>query len=333
MKLLVTGGAGFIASNFIYYMQKKYPNYEIICLDSLTYAGNLHTLDKAMKCRNFEFVKGDITDRESVYALFEKHKFDTVVNFAAESHVDRSIANPSVFLHTNILGTQTLLDASRDFDVKRYHQISTDEVYGDLPLDRTDIFFTEQTPIHTSSPYSASKAGADLLVSAYHRTYGLPATISRCSNNYGPYHFPEKLIPLMIINALNDKPLPVYGKGLNVRDWLYVEDHCSAVDLIIHEAKPGEVYNVGGHNEKANIDVVKIILKELGKPETLINYVTDRKGHDLRYAIDPAKIERDLGWRPTTMFDDGIKQTIKWYLDNSGWWECILSGEYANKKV
>ena len=328
MKILVTGGAGFIGSNFIYYMLGKHPDYKIVCLDALTYAGNLETLEEAMKNENFKFVKGDITDRDAVRKLFGEEKFDIVVNFAAESHVDRSIETPEVFLKTNILGTQVLMDASREFEVKRYHQVSTDEVYGDLPLDRLDLFFTEETPIHTSSPYSASKAAADLLVSAYHRTYNFPATISRCSNNYGPYHFPEKLIPLMIANALAEKPLPVYGEGLNVRDWLYVEDHCSAIDLIIHNGRVGEVYNIGGHNEKANIDVVKIIIKELGKSEELITYVTDRKGHDMRYAIDPAKIHAELGWLPATKFDDGIKKTIKWYLDNKPWWENIISGEY-----
>ena len=328
MKILVTGGAGFIGSNFIYYMLEKHPGYKIVCLDALTYAGNLETLEEAMKNPDFKFVKGDITDREAVRTLFSEEKFDVVINFAAESHVDRSIEEPEVFLKTNILGTQVLMDASREFGVKRYHQVSTDEVYGDLPLDRPDLFFTEETPIHTSSPYSASKAAADLLVMAYHRTYNFPATISRCSNNYGPYHFPEKLIPLMIANALADKSLPVYGEGLNIRDWLYVEDHCSAIDLIIHNGKVGEVYNIGGHNEKANIDVVKTILIELDKPESLITYVTDRKGHDMRYAIDPTKIHNELGWLPATKFDDGIKKTIRWYLDNKPWWENIISGEY-----
>ena len=330
MKILVTGGAGFIGGNFVYYMLKKHPQYQIVCLDALTYAGNLETLEDAMKNPNFKFVKGDITDREAVFSLFEAEQFDVVVNFAAESHVDRSIENPEVFLKTNILGTQVLMDASLKYNVGRYHQVSTDEVYGDLPLDRPDLFFTEDTPIHTSSPYSASKASADLLVQAYHRTFGLPATISRCSNNYGPYHFPEKLIPLMIANALNDKALPVYGEGLNVRDWLYVEDHCSAIDLIIHNGRVGEVYNIGGHNEKANIEVVKTILKELDKPESLITYVTDRKGHDMRYAIDPTKIHNELGWLPATKFEEGIKRTIKWYLDNTQWWEKIINGEYRN---
>ena len=330
MKILVTGGAGFIGANFIYYMQKSHPDYELVCLDKLTYAGNLSTLAEAMKKPNFKFVKGDIADRETVFALFENEKFDIVVNFAAESHVDRSIEDPGVFLVTNILGTQTLMDASRKYGVKRFHQVSTDEVYGDLPLDRPDLFFTEETPIHTSSPYSASKASADLLVLAYYRTFGLNVTISRCSNNYGPYHFPEKLIPLMIANVLNDKPLPVYGQGLNVRDWLYVEDHCRAIDLIIHNGRVGEVYNVGGHNEKANIDVVKIIVHALGKSEDLITYVKDRAGHDMRYAIDPTKIHNELGWLPETTFEEGIKKTIQWYLDNRKWWEDIISGDYVN---
>ena len=330
MKILVTGGAGFIGANFVYHMLDKHPDYEIVCLDALTYAGNLKTLDKAMQNPKFKFVKGDIADRKLVFDLFKNEDFDIVVNFAAESHVDRSIEDPGIFLRTNIIGTQTLMDASRECGVKRYHQVSTDEVYGDLPLDRPDLFFTEETPIHTSSPYSASKASADLLVQAYHRTYGLPATISRCSNNYGPYHFPEKLIPLMIANALNNKPLPVYGKGENVRDWLYVEDHCRAIDLIIHNGKVGEVYNIGGHNEKTNIYIVKKILELLGKPESLITYVTDRKGHDLRYAIDPTKIHNELGWLPETKFDDGIVKTVQWYLDNRDWWEDIISGEYQD---
>ncbi len=330
MNIIVTGGAGFIGSNFIFHMLKKYPDYRIICLDCLTYAGNLSTLAPVMDNPNFRFVKASITDREAVYKLFEEEKPDMVVNFAAESHVDRSIENPEVFLDTNIKGTAVLMDACRKYGIKRYHQVSTDEVYGDLPIDRPDLFFTEETPIHTSSPYSSSKAGADLLVLAYHRTYGLPVTISRCSNNYGPYHFPEKLIPLMIANALKDKPLPVYGEGLNVRDWLYVEDHCKAIDLIIHKGREGEVYNVGGHNEKANIEIVKMICKELGKPESLITHVTDRKGHDMRYAIDPTKIHNELGWLPETKFEDGIKKTIKWYLENKEWWETIISGEYQN---
>lgn len=290
MTIFVTGGAGFIGSNFIFHILKKYPDYRVVCLDKLTYAGNLSTLASVEGNKNFRFVKIDICDRQAVFNLFKEEKPHTVVNFAAESHVDRSIADPEIFLKTNILGTATLMDACREYGIKRFHQVSTDEVYGDLPLDRPDLFFTEKTPIHTSSPYSSSKAAADLLVLAYYRTYGLPVTVSRCSNNYGPYHFPEKLIPLMIANALNDKPLPVYGTGENVRDWLYVEDHCKAIDLIIHKGKAGEVYNVGGHNEMRNIDIVKFICKELGKPESLITYVSDRKGHDLRYAIDPTKI-------------------------------------------
>lgn len=330
MTIIVTGGAGFIGSNFIFYMLKKYPDYRIICIDKLTYAGNLFTLKPIMDNNNFRFVKADICDRETIYKLFEEEIPDIVVNFAAESHVDRSIENPKVFLETNIIGTSVLMDACRKYGVKRFHQVSTDEVYGDLPLDRPDLFFTEETPIHTSSPYSSSKAGADLLVLAFYRTYGLPVTISRCSNNYGPYHFPEKLIPLMIVNALHDKPLPVYGKGENIRDWLYVEDHCKAIDLIIHKGRVGEVYNIGGHNEMKNIDIVKLICKELNKSEELITYVTDRKGHDLRYAIDPSKIHNELGWLPETKFDDGIKKTIQWYLENREWWEKILSGEYQS---
>ena len=330
MNILVTGGAGFIGANFVYYELKNHPEDRIVCLDALTYAGNLETLNDAMKYDNFRFVKGDIADREAVYKLFEEEKFDVVVNFAAESHVDRSIENPEIFLKTNIMGTQVLMDACRKYNVKRYHQVSTDEVYGDLPLDRTDLFFTEETPIHTSSPYSASKASADLLVLAYFRTFGLPVTISRCSNNYGPYHFPEKLIPLMISRALADQSLPVYGKGENVRDWLYVEDHCSAIDLIIRNGRIGEVYNVGGHNERTNIEVVKTILSELDKPESLIGYVTDRPGHDRRYAIDPEKITGELGWSPATCFDDGIHKTVQWYLNNRSWWENILSGDYQS---
>ncbi len=330
MKILVTGGAGFIGGNFVHYMVENHPEDMIVNLDLLTYAGNLETCKPVEGKPNYKFVKGDIADRKFIFKLFEEEKFDIVVNFAAESHVDRSITDPEIFVKTNVMGTTTLLDAAKEFGVKRYHQVSTDEVYGDLPLDRPDLFFTEDTPIHTSSPYSSSKAGADLLVLAYHRTYGLPVTISRCSNNYGPYHFPEKLIPLMIANALNNKSLPVYGEGLNVRDWLYVEDHCKAIDLIIHKGKVGEVYNVGGHNEKANIDIVKIICKELDKPESLITYVTDRKGHDMRYAIDPTKIHTELGWLPETKFEDGIKKTIKWYLDNKKWWEDIINGEYQN---
>ncbi|MCD8299858.1 MAG: dTDP-glucose 4,6-dehydratase [Clostridiales bacterium] len=325
MTIIVTGGAGFIGSNFIFYMMKNHPTYRIVCLDCLTYAGNIHTLVPIMYKENFRFVKENITDREAVYKLFEEEHPDMVVNFAAESHVDRSIENPEVFLSTNIIGTAVLMDACRKYGITRYHQVSTDEVYGDLPLDRPNLFFTEETPLHTSSPYSSSKAAADLLVLAYHRTYGLPVSISRCSNNYGPYHFPEKLIPLMITNALYNKPLPVYGKGENIRDWLYVEDHCKAIDLVIHSGRVGEVYNIGGHNEMKNIDIVKLILKELSKPESLITFVTDRKGHDLRYAIDPTKIHNELGWLPETKFEDGIKKTIRWYLENREWWEEILA--------
>lgn len=330
MNIIITGGAGFIGSNFIFHMMEAHPDYRLICLDKLTYAGNLSTLAPVMDKPNFRFVKMDICDRDAVYGLFEEEHPDIVVNFAAESHVDRSIENPTIFLETNIIGTSVLMDACRKYGIERYHQVSTDEVYGDLPLDRPDLFFTEKTPLHTSSPYSSSKAGADLLVMAYHRTYGLPVTISRCSNNYGPYQFPEKLIPLMINNALNDKPLPVYGDGKNVRDWLYVEDHCKAIDLILEHGKIGEVYNIGGHNEMANIDIVKLICKELGKPESLIHYVTDRKGHDRRYAIDPAKIHGELGWLPETKFADGIVKTIHWYLENENWWKPIVSGEYLH---
>ncbi len=330
MTIIVTGGAGFIGSNFIFHMLKKYPDYKIVCLDKLTYAGNLSTLKDVIDNQNFRFVKADICDKDAVDFLFAEEKPNIVVNFAAESHVDRSIENPSVFIETNIMGTQVLMDTSRKYGVERYHQVSTDEVYGDLPLDRRDLLVTEKTPIRTSSPYSASKAGADLLVQAYHRTFGLPITISRCSNNYGPYHFPEKLIPLMIVNALENKPLPVYGEGLNVRDWLYVDDHCKAIDLIIHSGEVGEVYNIGGHNEMKNIEIVKIICKALDKPESLITYVTDRKGHDMRYAIDPTKIHSELGWLPETNFEDGIQQTINWYLENKKWWGTIISGEYKN---
>lgn len=330
MTILVTGGAGFIGTNFVYYQLQHHPEDQVVCLDALTYAGNLENLTEALKNPRFRFVRGDIADREAVNALFEEEKPDIVVNFAAESHVDRSITQPELFLRTNIMGTQVLMDACRKYGVQRYHQVSTDEVYGDLPLDRPDLFFTEDTPIHTSSPYSSSKASADLLVLAYFRTFHLPVSITRCSNNYGPYHFPEKLIPLMITRALNDQSLPVYGKGENVRDWLYVEDHCAAIDLVMRKGREGEVYNVGGHNERTNLDVVKTVLRELGKPESLITFVTDRPGHDRRYAIDPSKIHAELGWLPRTKFDDGIHQTVQWYLDNRQWWEHILAGEYQN---
>ena len=329
MKMIVTGGAGFIGSNFVQYEVKNHPEDEIINLDLLTYAGNLESVKPVENAPNYRFVRGDIADREFIFRLFEEEKPDVIVNFAAESHVDRSITDPEIFVRTNVVGTTTLLDACRKYGIKRYHQVSTDEVYGDLPLDRPDLFFTEETPLHTSSPYSSAKASADLFVMAYHRTYGLPVTISRCSNNYGPYHFPEKLIPLVISRALNDEEIPVYGKGENVRDWLYVTDHCSAIDLVVRKGREGEVYNIGGHNERTNLDVVKTILKALNKPESLIKYVTDRPGHDLRYAMDPTKIETELGWKPEYTFDTGIPVTIQWYLDNKDWWEHIVNGEYT----
>lgn len=328
MKRMITGGAGFIGSNYIYYLLEKYPEDQVICLDALTYAGNIHTLQEALKNRNFSFIQGDITNSDFVMELFDKNNFDQVINFAAESHVDRSIEDPSIFIRTNILGTQVLLEACRKFKIPRFHQVSTDEVYGDLPLDRPDLLFTEETPVHTSSPYSASKASADLLVQACHRTYGLPVTISRCSNNYGPYQFPEKLIPLMITRALADQPLPVYGKGENVRDWLYVKDHCSAIDRILCDGEVGEVYNIGGRTEKTNMEIVRTILRELGKPEELIQFVPDRLGHDLRYAIDPSKIQQDLGWQPEADFEEGIRSTIQWYVEHADWWNKILTGEY-----
>ncbi|MCQ2796663.1 MAG: dTDP-glucose 4,6-dehydratase [Bacilli bacterium] len=324
-KFLVTGGAGFIGGNFLHMMVKKYPKDKYVCLDALTYAGNMETLEPIIKKKNFKFVHMNICDREGVYKLFTKEHFDYVINFAAESHVDRSIVDPEIFIKTNVLGTQVLMDACRKYGIKRYHQVSTDEVYGDLPLNRKDLFFTETTPIHASSPYSASKAAADLLVLAYHRTFKLPVTISRCSNNYGPYHYPEKLIPLMIDNALKNKKLPVYGKGLNVRDWLYVEDHCEAIDLIVRKGRDGEVYNIGGHNEYSNLEIVKIILKELKKPKSLIQFVKDRPGHDLRYAMSPEKIEKELGWKPKHTFKTGIKETVKWNLDNRNWINSVKS--------
>lgn len=330
MKICVTGGAGFIGSNFIFYMLKKHPEDQIVCLDKLTYAGNLETLKPVMENPNFKFIKGDIADREFIFDLFEKEKFDIVVNFAAESHVDRSITDPEVFVRTNVIGTTTLLDACREYGIKRFHQVSTDEVYGDLPLDRPDLFFTEKTPLHASSPYSSAKASADLFVLSYHRTFGLPVTISRCSNNYGAYQFPEKFIPLIISRALADQDIPIYGTGENVRDWLHVDDHCSAIDLILRKGKEGEIYNIGGHNEKNNIQVVKVILKALNKPESLMKFVSDRKGHDLRYAIDPTKLENELGWKPTYTFEEGIPSVIDWYLENKEWWENIVSGEYQN---
>lgn len=330
MKILVTGGAGFIGSNFLHYEIAKYKNDEFVCLDALTYAGNYNNIKNLEGKPNYKFVKGDITDRDFIFDLFEKEKFDIVINFAAESHVDNSIKNPEVFLKTNIIGTSVLMDASKKYGIKRYHQISTDEVYGDLPLDRKDLLFTEKTPLHTSSPYSSSKASADLLVMAYARTYGLPVTISRCSNNYGPYQFPEKLIPVVISKALKGEKIPVYGTGSNVRDWIHVIDHNIGVDLIVRNGKDGEVYNLGGHSERTNLEVVKTILKQLGKPENLIEFVEDRKGHDLRYAIDSSKVEDELGWNLTYDFETGIKETVDWYLNNEDWIENILSGEYKN---
>lgn len=330
MKFLVTGGAGFIGSNFLHYVVNKYPNDYFVCLDALTYAGNYNNIKSLKNNKNFKFVKGNICDETFVNELFEKEKFDVVINFAAESHVDNSIKNPGIFVETNIQGTRVLLDAARKNQLSRYHQVSTDEVYGDLPLDRKDLLFTEKTPLCTSSPYSSSKAGADLLVMAYHRTFGLPVTISRCSNNYGPYQFPEKLIPVVISKALNNEAIPVYGKGENVRDWIHVTDHNIGVDLIVRNGKVGEVYNLGGHSERTNLEIVKIILKYMNKSENLITYVTDRPGHDLRYAIDSTKIERDLGWKRTYSFEDGIKETIEWYLNNKDWIEDIKSGNYKN---
>lgn len=329
MKIVVTGGAGFIGANFVIHMVKKYPEHQIINLDLLTYAGNLENLTEVENAPNYKFIKGDIADRKFIFNLFETEKPDIIVNFAAESHVDRSIEDPESFVRTNVMGTTTLLDACKEFGIKRFHQVSTDEVYGDLPLDRPDLFFTEETPLHTSSPYSSSKASADLFVMAYHRTFGIPVTISRCSNNYGPYQFPEKLIPLIISRALADEELPVYGTGENVRDWLHVSDHCVAIDLILEKGKVGEVYNIGGHNERTNLEVVKTILRALDKPESLIKFVKDRPGHDRRYAIDPTKMETELGWKPQYVFDTGMKQTIQWYLDNKEWWEHIVNGEYT----
>ncbi len=323
-KILVTGGAGFIGANFVKYMVDKYPTYEVFNLDALTYAGNLKTCQDVEEKPNYRFIHGDISDRDFIFDLFEKERFEMVVNFAAESHVDRSIVDPEIFLKTNVIGTQVLMDAARTFGVVRFHQVSTDEVYGDLPWDRPDLLFTEQTPLQASSPYSASKASADLLVLSYYRTFGLPVTISRCSNNYGPYQFPEKLIPLMILKALKNEPLPVYGDGKNVRDWLHVEDHCRAIDLILHQGSVGDVYNIGGRNERTNIAVVKTILRLLQKPESLITYIEDRPGHDLRYAIDATKIETELGWVPTYQFETGMLQMIEWYLDHREWWEAFL---------
>ena len=330
MKILVTGGAGFIGSNFMHYEVNKYPDDEFVCLDALTYAGNYNNIKDLEGMKNYKFIKGDITDREFIFDLFEKENFDIVINFAAESHVDNSIKNPEVFIDTNIKGTLALLDACREYGIKRYHQISTDEVYGDLPLDRPDLLFTEETPLHTSSPYSTSKASADLLVMAYRRTFGVPVTISRCSNNYGPYQFPEKLIPVVISKALKDEKVPVYGEGANVRDWIHVIDHNIGVDLIVRNGKEGEIYNLGGHSERTNLEVVKTILKQMNKSNDLISFVEDRKGHDLRYAIDSSKVENELGWNLTYNFEDGIKETVDWYLNNGEWIDNILSGEYRN---
>ena len=335
MKYLVTGGAGFIGSNYMHYVVNKYPNDNFVCLDALTYAGNYNNIKDLEGKENYKFVYGDIRNEEFINELFDKENFDVVINFAAESHVDNSIKNPGIFVDTNIQGTRVLLDAARKHGNIRYHQVSTDEVYGDLPLDRPDLLFTESTPLHTSSPYSSSKAGADLLVMAYHRTYGLPVTISRCSNNYGPYQFPEKLIPKTISRALNDEKIPVYGKGENVRDWIHVIDHNIGVDLIVRNGKIGEVYNLGGHSERRNIDIVRLILKQMNKPEDLIEFVEDRKGHDLRYAIDSSKVEKELGWNRTYTFEKGIEETIDWYLNNEDWIKNIESGEYkkAYKKT
>lgn len=330
MTIIVTGGAGFIGSNFVYYILKKYSDYKIVCVDSFTYAGNIKTLDGALKSSQFKLYRADICDKKSIFKIFEAEKPDIVVNFAAESHVDRSISDPEVFLRTNVLGTQVLMDACLKYGTTRFHQVSTDEVYGDLPLERRDLLFSEDSPLRPSSPYSASKASADLLVLAYHRTYGLQVTISRCSNNYGPYQFPEKLIPLMITNALAKKALPVYGKGENVRDWLYVLDHCEAIDLIIHKGKAGELYNIGGKTEKTNLEIVNEICTKLGAKKDLITFVKDRQGHDLRYGINPEKIQKELGWTPKTSFEYGLERTIKWYLKNQEWWKDIASGEYIN---
>ena len=333
-KFLITGGAGFIGSNYLHYVVNKYPEDEFVCLDALTYAGNYNNIKELEEKPNYKFVKMDIRDKEEIEKLFKEEKFDYVINFAAESHVDNSIKNPNLFAETNILGTMNLLNATKmmrdeeNHPLTRYHQVSTDEVYGDLPLDRPDLLFTEQTPIHTSSPYSSSKASADLFVLAYARTFKLPVTISRCSNNYGPYQFPEKLIPVVISKALKDEPIPVYGKGENVRDWIHVHDHNVGVDLIVRNGREGEVYNLGGHSERTNLEVVKTILKQLDKPESLITYVTDRPGHDLRYAIDSTKSEKELGWNRTYDFDTGMEETIKWYVTNSEWIENILNGSY-----
>ncbi|WP_251423759.1 dTDP-glucose 4,6-dehydratase [Veillonella agrestimuris] len=329
MKILITGGAGFIGSNFIYYLLKTHPSDEIICVDALTYAGNLHTLQPLLDKKSICFYKANITDREAIDRIVKNERPHIIVNVAAESHVDRSIENPGIFLETNVLGTQVLLDAARKYDVERYHQVSTDEVYGDLPLEKLALAFTENAPLRPSSPYAASKASADLLCLAYSRTYQMPITISRCSNNYGPYQFPEKLIPRMIINALHNKKLPVYGAGSNVRDWLYVEDHCAAIDLVMRKGTIGEIYNVGGHNEKTNLEVVSTILKALNKDESLIEFVADRPGHDLRYVIDSTKLETELGWTPKFSFAERIQYTIQWYVEYEEWWRNMLNGSDA----
>jgi len=330
MKFLITGGAGFIGSNFMHYVVNKYPNDFFVCLDALTYAGNYNNIKDLERENNFKFIKGNITDSMFIDKIFDDEKFDVVINFAAESHVDNSIKNPGIFIDTNIQGTRVLLDASRKYNVKRFHQVSTDEVYGDLPLDRKDLLFTEETPLHTSSPYSSSKAGADLLVMAYYRTYGLPVSISRCSNNYGPYQFPEKLIPVVISKAMNDEKIPVYGKGENVRDWIHVHDHNIGVDLIVRNGRVGEVYNLGGHSERTNLEVVKIILKQMNKSLDLITFVNDRPGNDLRYAIDSSKVENELGWKLSYTFEKGIEETVSWYLNNQDWIDNIKNGEYKN---
>ncbi|MGG1655941.1 dTDP-glucose 4,6-dehydratase [Geobacillus sp. BMUD] len=327
MNLLVTGGAGFIGSNFVRYILEKYPTYKVVNYDLLTYAGNLENLKDVEHHPNYLFVKGDINNRELVDYLVKTHEIDVIVNFAAESHVDRSITDPDSFVRTNVLGTQALLDVAKANNIKKYVQISTDEVYGTLG---ETGYFTEETPLAPNSPYSASKAGGDLLVRAYHETYGLNVNITRCSNNYGPYHFPEKLIPLMITNALEGKDLPIYGDGQNIRDWLHVKDHCAAIDLVIHEGRPGEVYNIGGHNERTNNEIVHLIVEKLGVSKDLIKYVSDRPGHDRRYAIDPTKIMTELGWKPQYTFETGIVETIQWYIDNQEWWKNIKSGEYMN---
>ncbi|WP_430508192.1 dTDP-glucose 4,6-dehydratase [Rossellomorea marisflavi] len=327
-KVLVTGGAGFIGGNFVQYMVEKYPNYDIYNLDSLTYAGDLTKHRNIETIENYHFINADIANHDVIIPIFENYKFDYVIHFAAESHVDRSISDPGVFIHTNVLGTQVLLEASRQVGVTKFVHVSTDEVYGELDFDPTS-YFTEDTPLQPNSPYSASKASSDLLVQAYHETYGLPINITRCSNNYGPYHFPEKLIPLTISRVLNNQNIPIYGDGKNVRDWLHVFDHCSAIDLVMHDGRNGEVYNIGGHNEKTNLEVVKTIVRSLGKSESLIEFVKDRLGHDKRYAIDPSKLAQ-LGWKPTYTFETGIAQTIQWYLDNKEWWEQIISGEYQS---